>query len=1358
MIATEVEETYPLTPMQGGMLFHALYGLDSDVYFGQAHWDMRGPLDFQAFAQAWQEVVRRHSILRTSFEWMGVTVPTQRVHRDAVVPMEYVDWRGLPPTARAERIENFLREDRARGFDLTRPPLLRITTIRLSEAEHRVVWSGHHLLVDGRSINLIVREVMALYTGFVTDMPVALPRPAPYSAFVSWLQDRDMAETEWFWRNTLRGFTVPTSFQLEARERDAPATAAEEIEVPDGGRAALAALARASGVTFNTVIMASWALLCSRYSRSRDVVFGVSVGSGGKGAPVSRSLAGLLVNTLPLRVPVHPDESTIELLQRVRAGVRDLKRFAHSSLVDVTRWSDIPLGMPLFDHIVVFDNAAIDRLSTRYGDLEIGRIAIEQQSSYPLNLVAPPGRGGSFRLLYAPQSISPDRAHQLGRHLREVMTRMTDNPKASIGQFSILTREERRRMLGEWNRGRMSGGPTIATLAEAFERQVERTPGADAVSCAGEVVTYAELHRRAGAVARQLRDRGVGPEVVVALALERSIALIVGMVAIAQAGGACLLLDPEAPPARLAFMVRDARATVCVTSRGHRYRLPAELECIYPADVCPSGRDGEQSVAVASSALAYVVYTSGTTGEPKGVAIEHRNAANLIAWHISSFRVTEADRVSQVASPGFDAVVWEIWPNLAAGGCICIPADEVRRSPARLQHWLIAEGISVAFAPTPLAEGLLALDWPKHAALRTLLVGGDVLRRRPDASLPFTTVNNYGPSECTVVATSGTIVPDERGLTRRPAIGRPIAGTEVYLLDENLQPVPAGVPGELYIGGAGVGRGYLHRPDATARAFIPHPFVDAPHARLYRTGDLARYAPDGTIEFVGRIDDQIQLRGFRIEPGEVETLLRRHQGVRDALVTARRDTRGTTSLAAYIVPENGARPPSSALRENLRASLPEYMIPATFSMVDTLPLTANGKIDRDALPPPTLEVPVVEPAVEISPTSVEGLLAAIWKATLRVDRVGLHDSFFDLGGNSLLAIELLERIRVGLGHELLLSDLFRAPTVAGLAATCGTGTMPFTRGAVVPIQPLGSRPPFFCAAPVLGTVFPYYELAYAMRPDQPFYGLQPLGVPATSSTIESIAERYVGAIREVQRTGPYHLGGWSFGGLVAFEMAQQLRRAGEEVALLAVLDTPAPGLQRYLHAPQSLRLFAATIASGAWEYIRDYEYLALDAAQRSTPTHASGALSWGIKRAYSLGRSFATRAAIAGVVPAESRLLLYHLPTLREMLGFLFGGLVSTLRYRPAVYPGPVSLLRTAEHSSAGPYREFLGWETVSDEAVRAYAVPGNHLTLLRKPHLPVLAETLQGLLDATQRGPEEGPARRSSPTRSTGQSMSSFH
>lgn len=554
----------------------------------------------------------------------------------------------------------------------------------------------------------------------------------------------------------------------------------------------------------------------------------------------------------------------------------------------------------------------------------------------------------------------------------------------------------------------------------------------------GRRLTYRELDVRAERLARALRALGAGPDVVVGLCLKSSPAMVVGALGILKAGAAYLPLDPADPRDRLDFLLSDARPAVVVVAECLAGRLPQGDWHVVALDV--EGRErGAESPAPPPvpmspgnlADLAYVIYTSGSTGQPKGVELTHGGLLNLVRWHHRAFAVTPADRATQIASVGFDAAVWELWPHLTAGASVHVPDEGVRQDPEALREWLVSERITLSFVPTPLAERLLALEWPSDTALRTILTGADTLHRHPPAGLPFVLVNNYGPTECTVVATSG-IVP-AGGADRLPAIGRPIDNTEVHILDENLRPVLPGAPGELCIGGAGLARGYRNRPDRTALKFVAHPFSAERGARLYRTGDLARRLPDGQIAFLGRIDEQVKIRGHRVEPAEVAAALDRHPAVRESVVIARESAPGDKRLVAYFVPASGSLPACSSLRDFLGERLPGYMVPDTFVVLAALPVNANGKVDRAGLPAPAEAVTLRDDAFVAPRTVAEERVAAIVAQLLGVDRVGILDNFFTLGGHSLLGTQLITRLREAFAVELTLRTLFEAPTVAGLA-------------------------------------------------------------------------------------------------------------------------------------------------------------------------------------------------------------------------------------------------------------------------------------------------------------------------------------
>ena len=579
-----------------------------------------------------------------------------------------------------------------------------------------------------------------------------------------------------------------------------------------------------------------------------------------------------------------------------------------------------------------------------------------------------------------------------------------------------------------------ASGSCVPALVAA---QAAVSPEALAVAGGGRGLTYAELDSRAERLARRLRALGVGPDDAVGLCLKSSPAMAVGALGIMKAGAAYLPLDPAYPRDRLAFLLSDARPPVLVTARCLVDRLPAGDWSVVALD--PDGRDERGDLPPAPPVeprpenLAYVIYTSGSTGEPKGVEITHGSLLNLVRWHWRAFDVTPSDRATQLASVGFDAAVWELWPYLTAGASVHVPDDLIRQEPEGLRDWLVRERISLTFVPTPMAERVMALPWPADCALRAMLTGADTLHHYPSPRLPFVLVNNYGPTECTVVATSATVLPRSRP-GELPAIGWPIDETEIHILDEERRPVPAGVPGELYIGGAGLARGYRNRPDLTVQSFIPHPFGAWAGDRLYRTGDLVRCLPDGQLAFLGRVDEQIKIRGHRIEPAEVVAALDAHPAVRESVVVAPEATPGDKRLVAYVVLAPGARPTEGMLKEFLAGRLPDYMMPATFVALPSLPLSTNGKVDRAALPSPDATTSLRDDEVVAPRTPVEARVADLLAALLGVDRVGVFDNFFMLGGHSLLGTQLIARVDEAFAVELDLRTLFDSPTVAGLSA------------------------------------------------------------------------------------------------------------------------------------------------------------------------------------------------------------------------------------------------------------------------------------------------------------------------------------
>ncbi|PTL76953.1 non-ribosomal peptide synthetase, partial [Vitiosangium sp. GDMCC 1.1324] len=1032
-----VRDIYPLSPMQQGMLFHSLFAPRVGMYLEQLTWTFGTPLQVDVFRRALERLTERHAILRTAIHREGVTEPLQVVRPRAELPWRELDWHGVSPAEQQTRLEAFLLEDRAAGFDLAHPPLMRLALIHLDERAARLVWTYHHLLLDGWSMGLLVQELFGTYHAMLRGETPPQQPVAAFREYIAWLQRQDDASAEVFWRRSLRDFTAPTPLPL-ARP---PAVGQEHL--PPGERmlhlsaehtARLQTFAREHQLTLNTLAQATWGLLLGRYAGTQDALFGTTVAGRPPELQGVESMVGLFINALPVRVRLEPRVPVLQWLKELQAWQVEMRQHEHSPLVKVQGWSELPRGTSFFDSFLVFENYPVDTsVYERGSSLEIRDLRFIERINYPLAAAVVPGQELRLRLEYDAARFTSEAIEQLLEHWRGALEAVLARPEQPLGELSLLTEEERHRVLVEWNDSHVDF-PRDVLAHQLFAAQVARTPDAPAVSTGDATLSFRELDARANQLAWHLRSLGVGPETRVGLCVERSFDFIVGMLGVLKAGGAWVPLDPTYPSDRLAFMMEDSGVPVLLAQDHLVDELPAQsgfLVCLdtdWP-QVATQPTEAPPARGVPDN-LAYVIYTSGSTGRPKGTLLTHRGLCNTALAAVREHGFRPDSRVLQFASIGFDASVCEVFASLLAGSCLHLAPRE-QLMPGAPLHGLLRERAITAVTLTPSV--LAQLDPEGLEGLETVLTAGEACP--PETAARWSSgrhfLNAYGPTEVTVCASI-----ESRVDPLQPTIGKPFPNARVYVLDEQLRPLPVGLPGELYVGGPGVARGYLGRPELTAERFIPDLFSPEPGARLYRTGDHVRWLPSGSLEFLGRLDEQVKLRGFRIEPGEVASALREHPSVEDAVALVREDTPGVQRLVAYVVADEPV-PEESTLRAALKERLPEYMVPAAIVFLKALPLTPNGKLDRRALPVPGMSE--ARAADHVPPrNTVEELLVGLWAELLGVERVGIHDDFFDLGGHSLAATQLVTRIRAVFDVDISLQELFDLPTVAQLAERLGT--------------------------------------------------------------------------------------------------------------------------------------------------------------------------------------------------------------------------------------------------------------------------------------------------------------------------------
>ncbi|HEX8362093.1 MAG TPA: amino acid adenylation domain-containing protein, partial [Longimicrobium sp.] len=1261
-----------------------------------------GPLDRDALGRALDRIVERHEALRTTFAEVDGR-PVQRVapREESGFPLAEHDLRGDPHAE--DTLRRLLAEEAGAPFDLARGPLARGRLVRMGDDDHALLVTMHHIVADGWSMGVLTRELSALYGAFSRGAADPLPRlPVQYADYAAWqrkwVDGEVLREQADYWKRMLTGapplLELPTDRPRPAVQDHAGAFAA--LELDEELTAALKALSQRHGATLYMTLLAGWAALLGRLSGQGDVVIGSPTANRGRSE--IEGLIGFFVNTLALRVDLTESPTVAELLARVKEralGAQRHQDIPFEQVVELVQPARSMAHAPLYQAAFAWQNTADRTLELPGLTLGSAGAAAQTTSKFDITLALQETGGRIIGgVEYATALFDAATVERWMGYLRTVLRAMAADDARPVGTLPLLPDEERRRVVEEWNDtdAEIPGEP----FHGLFEAWARRTPGAVALVQDGESLTYAELDARATRLARHLRGRGVGPEARVAICVERSPEMVVALLAVLKAGGAFVPLDPAYPVERLRYMIRDSAPTALLVDRVGRESVGGSGVPLVDldGDGWPDAPDRGRP-AVGPRTLAYVIYTSGSTGKPKGTMVEHGGVAALVAAQGRTLGVGPGSRVLQFASFSFDASVYEVAMALCHGASLHLPPRRTVLAGEALATMVGEHAITHATLP-PAVLATMA-DEETLGSVGVMVLAGDVVTgavaRRWSQGRRL--LNAYGPTEATVWSTVQEVGADDAG---EPAIGRPIANTRVYVLDAGGEPVPVGVAGELYIGGAGVARGYLGRPALTAERFVADRLGGRPGARLYRTGDLGRWLPDGTIEFLGRADFQVKVRGFRVEPGEIEARLCSHPGVRDAVVVVRADASGGRRLVAYFA----GSAPAEVLRGHLADHLPEHMVPSAFVRLEALPVTPNGKVDRRALPEPEPEAHETrEYAAPVG--EVERALAEIWGEMLGLERVGRNDHFFELGGHSLLAAQAVSRARRVLGAELALADLFTHPTPAALARRVAGGAAEPDADRAVAVRAGGAGRPLFVAHEGTGSVAYAQLLRAHLDAGVPVYALP--DVPSTGErprTIEGLAARLVRMIREVQPEGPYRLAGWSMGGLLAYEAATQLLAEDEEVELVAMMDTHLrsqgvgeDGLHDYALVLRVLRM-----EEGLGELA---PALLPELASAASTLELDGLVAW---------------CHAAGVLPA-------HVPAERagRMLGRLRANRRALREYVPQPIPAPVHLFPAQE----GPDPSD-GWRALV-RGLEVTPVPGNHLSMMDEPGAVAVGAAISGAL-----------------------------
>ena len=1334
---------HPLSLNQKGLWYVQRLTPDNPFYNVPVTIEMRGRLDASALEKSLGEIVRRHESLRTVFR-IDDRGPYQQILPAGEFTLSETTVVGIDLDAATVEHAAALA---CKKIDLEQGPVFRALLIRRSETDAVLAISVHHLVFDGWSMDVFLDELTRLYAAFAAGEASPLAElPIQFSDFARWQRER-LSGDAWdeelsWWRVKLDGapflLELPTDRPRPPVQTYVGSTVTHPLD--DELARGIRALARESGTTVYMTLLAAAQAVLRRYTHQSDFTIGTPV--AGRSRAECEGAIGLYLNIVPLRANLAGDPRFSELLGRVREetlAAHAHQDFPFESLVEALQPDRDLAYTPIYQVLYSLRTPA---RAMRSGEVEFappGEIDTGTSKTDLAITVDDDGTSLAISFNYNTDLFDETTMQRMGGHFRTLLASAVADPTRTVSKLPLLTTDEEHRILEEWS-GPTPDYPRDAAIGTLFSAQARRRPDAVALVLGSEEISYRVLDERSNQVANLLLSLGVGRGDRVTMCLDRSIDVVVCILGILKAGAAYVPLDPAYPNDRLAFMMEDTASPVLLVHAGLLDSLPETTATTVRVDEERERFDAQStdapSVAVHGDDPAYVMYTSGSTGKPKGVVVPHRGPVRLV--HEANFATIDEERTFLLLAPiSFDASTLELWGALLRGGRLVIYAERIPTSED-LERVVTERGVTTVWLTAALFNSIVDERPRALASLREILTGGEALSvahiQRAHRELPATVqlINGYGPTENTTFTCCHWIPRDLPDDIPSIPIGTPISNTKVYLLDEAMQPVPQGVPGELMIGGDGLACGYLDREELTAERFIANPFGEG---RLYRTGDLVRWLDGGLIEFLGRNDDQVKIRGHRIELGEVQAILGEHEGVLKAYVTVHEDATAGKRMIAYVVGRAEHELGGPELVAFLGERLPDYMVPAAFTFLDDLPINANGKIDRQALPAPDFAAQVTDTDRVAPRSEVEGLLAEIWERVLGVESIGVEDDFFELGGHSLLAVTLLAQVNDIFGQDLPLTSLITTPTIASQAQAVYAGVGGAESSALVKIKASGTLPPVFCVCSLGGTVLNQRPLAMRLGEDQPFFGLQAinldeeLGRPAK---IEEYAARYLEAMREVWPDGPYIVGGHSFGGIVSYEIARQLIEQGQEVAMMFILDSALPNL-----GPSTL----GDRLGGFWAFLRGVPYMPGEMLGRYRRSPEQFRLAFRQKLHFVKGRLTGRKSGPAEAPPPvdaprapapdapatdhfgmrpEDIVEMSHWPENNRRIARRHWAAV--LAYQPETFPGTITLFRSRLQSPFLGLGLKMGWERVARDGVEVSTVPGGHLSILDPPHVDVLA------------------------------------